>query len=100
MDFATVAASPTVEFACCESAVLLVSKNTIHSLVGPGGAGGGVCKDMLLTFSPHAATTKAIATIADIDLSIQFSPLDCDEVAANRRLLLRCGKPRVFARYL
>jgi hypothetical protein len=73
MDFATVAASPTVLLACCESAVLLVSKNTIQDLVGGGGAGGGFDKDMFWVDSPHPATMKAIAMIADKALSI-FSP--------------------------
>jgi hypothetical protein len=50
-----------------------VSKNTIQDLVGGGGAGGGFDKDMFWVDSPHPATMKAIAMIADKALSI-FSP--------------------------
>src|SRR5262249_54559759 len=59
------AASLTVVLPCWESVALLVSKNTMQDLVGPGGAGGGECRANGCGDSPHAARAKAIAAIAD-----------------------------------
>src|SRR5947207_11624935 len=62
---ATSAAARTVMFACSESAVLLVSKNTIQPLIGGGAAGGGVVREALCSDSPQAAVTSKIPSIAD-----------------------------------